>query len=309
MTATSEEQSTKAPSGERQSSRPRTIAKKREARWGYIMITPAAVLILLFLIIPVGMSVWLSLTNARLVSPNSPEFIGLDNFVRAFTEDPAFLKALRNVIFFALVVVPVQGALGLVLALLVNQKLRGITAFRVMFFVPVVTSMVVVSMLWKFMYQKEGLINSVFGFNVDWLNNPNTALPAIIIMSIWQGVGFHMIIWLSGLQTISTDLYEAAKIDGANRWQQFRNVTVPGLKPTFVFIFITITIAAFSLFVQVDVMTQGGPLDASTSIVYQAVQSGYSKQQVGYGAALSLIFFALVLIITLVQRRLTREED
>ncbi len=273
------------------------------------MITPAAALILLFLIIPVGMSVWLSLTNARLVSPNSPEFIGLDNFVRAFTEDPAFLKALRNVIFFALVVVPVQGALGLVLALLVNQKLRGITAFRVMFFVPVVTSMVVVSMLWKFMYQKEGLINSVFGFNVDWLNNPNTALPAIIIMSIWQGVGFHMIIWLSGLQTISTDLYEAAKIDGANRWQQFRNVTVPGLKPTFVFIFITITIAAFSLFVQVDVMTQGGPLDASTSIVYQAVQSGYSKQQVGYGAALSLIFFALVLIITLVQRRLTREED
>lgn len=289
--------------------RPRTLAKKREARWGYIMIAPAALLILMFLMVPVGMAFGLSITNARLVSPNAPEFVGLDNFVRAFTEDPAFLKALRNVIFFAAVVVPVQGALGLVLALLVNQKLHGITAFRVMFFLPVVTSMVVVSMLWKFMYQKEGLINSVFGFNVDWLNNPSTALPAIIVMSVWQGVGFHMIIWLAGLQTISLELYEAARIDGANRWQQFVNVTIPGLKPTFVFIFITITIAAFSLFVQVDVMTQGGPLDATTSIVYQAVQSGYKKQQVGYGAALSLIFFTLVLIITLFQRWLTREED
>jgi multiple sugar transport system permease protein len=263
----------------------------------------------LFLVIPVLMTFGLSLTDARLVSPNQPEFVGLDNFTRAFTEDPSFLKAVRNVMVFALVVVPLQGGLGLVLALLVNQKLRGITAFRVMFFMPVVTSIVVVSMLWRFMYQKEGLINSVFGFNVDWLNNPDTALPSIIVMSVWQGVGFHMVIWLAGLQTIPAELYEAARIDGANRWQQFRNVTVPGLRPTSVFIFITITIAAFSLFVQVDVMTQGGPLDATASIVYQAVQSGYRRQQIGYGAALSLIFFVLVLMVTLIQRRLTREDD
>ncbi len=284
-------------------------ARTAEQRWGYLLAAPAVVLIVLFLVVPVLMTFGLSVTNARLVSPNPPEYIGLDNFVRAFTEDPSFLRALRNVAVFALVVVPVQGGIGLALALLVNQKLRGVTLFRVLFFLPVVTSMVVVSMLWKFMYEQDGLINSVFGFNVDWLNNPSTALPAIIVMSIWQGVGFHMIIWLAGLQTISAELYEAAQIDGANRWQQFRNVTIPGLRPTSVFVFITITIAAFSLFVQVDVMTQGGPVDATTSIVYQAVQSGYRRQQIGYGAALSLIFFVLVLLITLIQRRLTREDD
>jgi ABC-type sugar transport system permease subunit len=287
----------------------RLAARASEQRWGLMMVAPAVGLIVLFLVIPVLMTFGLSLTDARLVSPNQPEFVGLDNFTRAFTEDPSFLKAVRNVMVFALVVVPLQGGLGLVLALLVNQKLRGITAFRVMFFMPVVTSIVVVSMLWRFMYQKEGLINSVFGFNVDWLNNPDTALPSIIVMSVWQGVGFHMVIWLAGLQTIPAELYEAARIDGANRWQQFRNVTVPGLRPTSVFIFITITIAAFSLFVQVDVMTQGGPLDATASIVYQAVQSGYRRQQIGYGAALSLIFFVLVLMVTLIQRRLTREDD
>jgi multiple sugar transport system permease protein/raffinose/stachyose/melibiose transport system permease protein len=289
--------------------RRRAVARASEQRWGYLMVAPAVVLIVLFLVIPVLMSFGLSVTNARLVSPNAPDFVGLDNFVRAFTEDPSFLKALRNVTVFALVVVPLQGGLGLVLALLVNQKLRGVTAFRVLFFMPVVTSMVVVSMLWRFMYQRDGLINSVFGFNVDWLNNPATALPSIIVMSVWQGVGFHMVIWLSGLQTIANELYEAARIDGAGGWQQFRNVTIPGLRPTFVFIFITITIAAFSLFVQVDIMTQGGPLDATTSIVYQTVQSGYRRQQVGYGAALSLIFFVLVLLVTIIQRRLTREDD
>jgi ABC-type sugar transport system permease subunit len=289
--------------------RRRRRAYASDRRWGYLMVAPAVALLILFLVVPVLMTFGLSLTNARLVSPNLPEFIGLDNFRRAFIEDPSFLRALRNVSIFALVVVPVQGALGLVLALLVNQRLRGITAFRVMFFMPVVTSMVVVSMLWRFMYQREGLINSVFGFNVDWLSNPRTAMPSIIIMSIWQGVGFHMVIWLAGLQTIPAELGEAAQIDGATRRQQFWHVTIPCLKPVFVFVFITITIAAFSLFVQVDVMTGGGPLDATTTIVHQAVQAGYRRQQIGYGAAMSLIFFVLVLLVTLIQRRLTRETD
>lgn len=289
---------------------PKRISKTRsqERRAAYAFVLPATVLLLGFIAVPVIMSFALGFTNARLGSPQTPEFVAFSQFVRALTNDPTFWAALRNILVFVLVVVPVQGGLGLVLALLVNQKLRGITAFRVMFFMPVVTSMVVVSMLWRFMYQKDGLINSLFGFNVDWLNDSSTALPAVIVMSIWQGVGFHMIIWLSGLQTISLDLYEASSLDGASKWQQFLNVTLPGLKPTFVFVLITITIAAFSLFVQIDVMTQGGPANATTTLVYHIIQMGSARGDVGYGAALSLIFFIIVLTFTLIQRALTKED-
>jgi multiple sugar transport system permease protein len=219
-------------------------------------------------------------------------------------------------LYFAVVVVPVQSALALVMALLVNQRMRGTNIFRTLYFVPVVTSIVVVSILWKFMYQGGGLINHMLQaatFNViqgtDWLNNPKAAMPAIIFMSIWQAVGFHMVIWLSGLQTISPDLYEAADLDGANQWQKFRYVTWPGLKNTRTFILVTITIAALSLFAQVNIMTNGGPLDATTTVVFQAFRVGYQQQQTAYASAISLVFFILVLAVSLVQRYLTREKD
>ncbi|MFP5336200.1 MAG: carbohydrate ABC transporter permease [Actinomycetes bacterium] len=282
----------------------------------YALVGPAVVLLVLFLVVPVVLAFGLSFTNARLISPNPPRFVGGDNFVRAFTNDPVFTRSLLNTFLFAAVVVPVQAGLGLVLALLVNRRLRGVTAFRVMFFVPVVTSIVVVSVLWEFMYQDDGLVNSVldtvtFGAvqGTAWLNNPSTALAAIVVLSVWQAVGFHMIIWLSGLQTIPEELYEAAEMDGAGRWQTFANVTWPGLRPTMVFVLVTITIAALGLFTQIDVMTQGGPADSTTTIIYHAVRKGYREQEVGYGAAISLIFFVLVLVIALVQRHLTRDKD
>ncbi|MEP7766171.1 sugar ABC transporter permease [Sanguibacter sp. 25GB23B1] len=295
---------------------PRSARRTPRSFAGYGMVAPAAVLLLLFLVIPVLLAFGLSMTNARLISPNPPRFVGADNFVRAFTQDPAFVRSILNTALFAIVVVPVQAGFGLVLALLVNQRLRGVTAFRVIFFIPVVTSIVVVSILWKFMYREDGLINSAidtmtFGAwqGMAWLNDPSTALPAIIVLSIWQAVGFHMIIWLSGLQTIPGELYEAARMDGATPRQQFANVTWPGLRPTMVFILVTITIAALGLFVQIDVMTQGGPVNSTTTLVYHAVRRGYREQQVGYGAAISLIFFVLVLAIALLQRHLTREKD
>lgn len=228
--------------------------------------------------------------------------------------DPTFWKSLRNTFLLALVIVPVQGGLGLLLAMLVNQRLPGIRIFRTVYFMPVVTSMVVVSILWRFMYQEQGLINSMLGTltfgawdAVNWLGDPGTALPAIMVMSVWQGVGFHMVIWLAGLQTIPPSLYEAALMDGATAWQRFRYVTWPGLRPTLVFVLVTITLAALGLFVQIDVMTQGGPLDATTTVVYHAVRKGFREQQIGYGAAISLVFFVLVLTVSLIQRRLTRE--
>ncbi|QEA28659.1 sugar ABC transporter permease [Microbacterium sp. CBA3102] len=291
-------------------------SRGRETWAGLGMVAPAALLLTLFLIVPVVLAFTLSFTNARLISPNPPRFVGVDNFIRAFTADPLFVQSIGNTAIFALIVVPVQAGLGLALAVLVNRKLRGTTFFRVVFFIPVVTSIVVVSILWKFLYQDDGLINSMidavtFGLwsGNDWLNDPSTALGAIIVMSIWQAVGFHMIIWLSGLQTIPEELYEAARMDGASPWRQFTNVTWPGLRPTMVFVLVTITIAALGLFVQIDVMTQGGPQGATSTVVYHAVRKGFGQQEIGYAAAISLIFFVAVLIIALIQRRITREKD
>ena len=257
----------------------------------------------------------LAFTNAQLVSPYAPAFVGFDNFSRLFS-DPVFYRSLLNVAYFAVVVVPVQSTVALVMALLVNSKIRGTTFFRTLYFLPVVTSMVVVSLLWMFMYQKTGLINVLierlsFGLlhGPDWLNNPATSMPAIILLSVWQAAGFHMIIWLSGLQTIAPELYEAADIDGVTKWQRFAYITWPGLRPTRNLILVTITISALSLFTQVNVMTQGGPLGSTSTVVYQAVQTGFKQQDTSYASAISLVFFALVLVIAVIQRYLTREKD
>ncbi len=232
-------------------------------------------------------------------------------------QDPTFLHSLFNNFFFALIVVPVQGGLALLLALLVNQKLKGRNFFRTIFFGPVVTSMVVVSIVWTFLYDKNvGLMNhflKTLSFGalgpVDWLGNPSTAMLAIIIMSVWQGAGFQMVLFLAGLQDIPEQLYEAANIDGANAWDQFVHVTIPGLRNVSVFVLIAITIAAFQLFTQVFVMTNGGPRDATSTVVFDIVQSGFRSQNIGYASAMSVLFFLLILIISLVQRYLTRERS
>jgi multiple sugar transport system permease protein len=293
----------------------KTKVHRGEARSGLLMVTPAVVLLLVFFFVPVFLCFVLAFTNARLISPEPAHFNALDNFTRLF-QDPLFWASLRNTFYFAIIVVPLQSAFALGLALLINVKIRGTNFFRTMYFVPVVTSIVVVSILWRFMYQPDGLVNSLLqniSFNViqgtDWLNNTKSAMPAIMFMSIWQAVGFHMVIWLSGLQTISADLYEAAQLDGAGTWEQFRYVTWPGLRATRTFILVTITIAALSLFAQINVMTDGGPLNATTTMVFQAVRTGYKQQETGYASAISLVFFALVLTVSLVQRYLTRDKD
>ncbi len=259
-------------------------------------------------------------------NPAYPELDGLqewsswqagDTKVFLLASDVVFMKALLNTLFFVIVIVPGQGGLALLLALLINQKLRAINLFRTIYFMPVVVSMVVVSLLWRFIYDgRNGMLNTLLGAitlgafkPVDWLGNPSTAMPALMVMSAWQGVGFHMVIWLAGLQNIPESLYEASGLDGANRWQQFRFVTWPGLRSTAIFVFIVITMQAFSLFTQVNVMTRGGPLDSTQSIMFQAVQRGYEKQDISGGSTISVIFFTMVLIVSLVQRFLTREKS
>lgn len=306
---------TALPGAKRTPKKPQRInGRVRERLAAASLVSPALFLLILFLVIPVGLAFSLAFTNARLVSPTPAHWVGLENFKNLFS-DPEFRKSFWNTLIFTVIVVPVQGGLALGLALLVNMKVRGVNLFRTIYFFPVVTSMVVVSILWQLMYQQNGLINQMlskvtFGLyhGRDWLNNPHTALGAIIVLSIWQAVGFHMIIWLSGLQTIPGELYEAADLDGSTAWDKFKYVTWPCLKHTRTFVLITITIAAFGLFTQVSVLTKGGPLDSTTTLVYQAVHTGYDQQQTAYASAISLVFFLLVLGVSLIQRFLTREK-
>lgn len=228
-------------------------------------------------------------------------------------KDPVFLRSIINNFYFALVAVPLQSSLALFLAVLVNQKLKGINIFRTIYFAPVVTAMVVISVVWTFLYEKSGLINQFLqaisgGYlgPFDWLSSPQSAMIAIIIMSVWQGVGFQMVIFLAGLQDIPEVLYESAKIDGANRWERFWDITVPQLRNTIAFVAISTTILAFRLFTQIDVMTQGGPRDATTTVVFYAVKKGYQENDIGYASAISVIFFIIVFVISMIQRWITQ---
>lgn len=263
------------------------------------------------------MAFGLAFTDQRLIpNPNLPtKFIGFRNFIRIF-KDENFHQALRNNFVFAIVVVPLQTSFALLLAVLVNQKLRFINLFRTIFFSPVVTTMVVVSIVWTFLYNpSEGLINQFlktisFGLlgPYDWLNSTKLALPAIMILSIWQGVGFQMVIYLAGLQSIPEELYEAGRVDGTNMWSQFWYITVPQLRNTTIFVVIATTILAFKLFTQVWVMTQGGPQGATRTTMIMLYQEGFAQLRVGYASAIAVLFFFIVLCISTLQRIYLREE-
>jgi multiple sugar transport system permease protein len=272
--------------------------------------------LLIFVAIPFLLAIGLSFTNLRLGSPLPVEFTGLTQFLRLFA-DPAFTRALLNNLLFTLVIVPVQTLLALGLALLLNQPLKGRTVFRTLFFMPVVFPLSLVSVVWILIYAPgaDGMLNSflqliTFGHwqPRDFLHDPWLALPAIMLTSIWQGSGFQMVILLAGLQSIPEQLYEAARIDGAGRWQRFWHITLPQLRNTLIFVMLVTTILAFRLFEQVQIMTHGGPRHATTTVMYEAVQAAFSRQQVARGAAITVIFFLMVLLVTLLQRRFARQQ-
>jgi multiple sugar transport system permease protein len=226
--------------------------------------------------------------------------------------DPQFLRSVANTFLFALLVVPLQTLLALAMALWVNQKFRGRVALRTVFFLPVVTSMVVVAALWGLVLHTDAgvanqILRAVFGSAApqpDWLGDPHIAMVSIAIMSAWQGAGFQMLIFLSGLQSISIEQYEAADVMGASRWQKFIYITLPGLRRTLVFVLVSTTIMALGLFTQVDVLTGGGPRDATSTIIFHAVRVGFREQDIAYGSAMTLVFFLIVLLLSLGQKRL-----
>jgi multiple sugar transport system permease protein len=287
-----------------------------DAVMAWVFSAPAIILLVVFLVIPFIMAIGLAFTDQRLIpNPNLPtQMVALRNFVRMF-QDEAFVRGLLNNFYFVIVVVPVQTSLALFLAILINQKLKGVNFFRTIYFAPVVTSMVVVAIVWTFLYNQNGLINSFlqgvsFGTlgPYDWLRNTRLVFPAIMVLSIWQGAGFQMVIYLAGLQEIPADLYEAAEVDGANKVQQFLYVTLPQLRNTTIFVVVATTILAFKLFDQVKVMTDGGPQNASMTTMVYIIDQGWGQLRVGYASAVSVVFFIIVLFVSLLQRRFLREE-
>lgn len=231
-------------------------------------------------------------------------------------KDPSFWRSLFNTLRFVLVIVPCQGGLALGLALLVNAKLRGRYVFRTIFFMPVVVSMAVISIVWMFILNPEqGLLNRTLGLfsgpgfkPIPWLLDPRYAHVSIYLVSIWQSAGFQMVIFLAGLQGIPAHLYESALLDGAGPVRRFLSVTMPMLKNTTVFVVISTTILAFRVFTQIDVMTRGGPQESTSSLIYYVVRKGFREQRVGYASAVTLVFFLFVLAVSLVQKALLRSE-
>jgi multiple sugar transport system permease protein len=286
----------------------------------WLFALPGLGLLGLFLALPFALALAYSLTDQRLIdSPHlATEFVGLNNYLRLLG-DRDFWLALRNNLLFVICVTPLQTALALGLALLVNQPLRGVTLFRTVYFMPVATTMAVVSVIWSLMYAPdEGVINRLVGLlsgglvgPQDWLRDPKLVLPAVMLLSIWQGVGFQMLVFLAGMQAVPEDLYEAARLDGANAWQRLRWITLPMLRNTTVFVVTTTTIYAFQLYTQVQIISASGasaPIDRIRTLVMLTVHEAFRNGRVGYAAALAVVFFVIVLGISLLQRWLVREE-
>ncbi|HKQ56557.1 MAG TPA: sugar ABC transporter permease [Candidatus Eisenbacteria bacterium] len=286
-----------------------------QSRAGWWFASPALALIGLFFFVPVIAGLVLSLTDFdiyAIASPDTARFVGLANFAAIF-RDPVFWIALRNTMFFVLVGGPLTVIVSLSAALLVNSKLaRAPGFFRSLYFVPVVTTLVAMSVVFRYLYHPHyGLINHVLGLvgigPIDWLGDPRWAMPAIVLLNVWKKFGYNMLILLAGLRAIPDDLYEAAALDGAGWWARLRNVTIPGLAPTLLFVSIMTMIEQFQLFAEPYVMTQGGPLKSTTSIVLLMYEEGFRWWRMGYAAAIAFVLFVIMLIATMVQLRIQRE--
>jgi multiple sugar transport system permease protein len=288
--------------------------ERRQARAGWWFVGPALFLIGAFFILPVIMGLVLSLTDYDIYAIGDlsvARFVGLRNYAQMLTS-PEFWGALRNTLVLVLVGGPLSVAVSLAAALLVNARLARFKGlFRTIYFVPVVTTLVAVSIVWRYLYHpRYGLLNhglSLVGVPpIDWLGDPRWALPAIILLAVWKNFGYNMLIFVAGLQTIPNELYEAAQLDGAGWWQRFRHVTLPMLGPTSLFVGVTTMVAFFQIFAEPYVMTQGGPLRATTTIVLFMYEEGFRWWRLGVASAISFLLFALMLAGTLVQLRLQR---
>ena len=285
-----------------------------QARAGWVFSLPALVMIGVFFLLPVAAALALSFTDFdldALADPSTVRLIGLDNY-HALLATPMFWKALGNTAVFVVLGVPLSLAASLASALLLDApltRLRGL--FRTAFFAPVVTTLVAVALIWRYLlHTRYGLVNYLLvhlGFApIDWLGDPHWSMPAIVLLAVWKNFGYNMIILLAALQSIPDDLYEAARLDGAGAWARLRHITLPLLQPTLALVTLLTVSGYFQLFAEPYVMTQGGPLQSTVSVLYFMFEQGFTWWRLGFASAVAFVLFGLVLALTVLQMRLTR---
>lgn len=293
----------------RQSSKKRTKRKFRKNLIGWLFITPAFLCFLLFLFIPAIMAVVMSFTSYNVFTPM--KFIGIKNYLRAF-DDTYFLLAMKNICLYVLMFVPAVVILSFLLALLLNQKVRGIKTFRVLFYLPCLTSAVASAIVWKWLMNPSGgLLNNILtslGLPPGtWLNNSKTALSSIVIICVWSTLASNIMIYLAALQNVPASVYESARLDGAGWFKQMLHITVPLVAPTTYFVVSMALIGAFQVFDQIYVLTSGGPAHATTVPLYLIYTNAFKESQMGYACAQAMILFALIMVVTIAQQKFNKE--
>ncbi len=276
--------------------------------WMFLLIP--GVFLVVFTLLPAIGALGLSFTNYSIFAP--VEWMGLKNYARIL-RDGEFWSAIRVTIYYWLLVTPALVVLPVFLAILVNRDVPGIAVYRLIYYFPVLVSVVVTAMLWKWMFQTDGIINyllSLFGAAPkSWLTSKNLVIPSLAIVTIWQGLGYYMLFYLSGLQSIPGDLYEAADIEGANFWQSHWHITFPLLRPVIFFVAVVSTMSAFKEFTLMLTMTNGGPIGASTTVVFLVYEKAFGELKMGYASAISCILFLIILFITILNQRILEDDN
>jgi multiple sugar transport system permease protein len=287
------------------------IKTSRKKSWlPYLLVSPYLVFVLVFVVFPVFFCFFLTFNKWNIISPM--KYIGIDNYSRLF-KDRLFWKSIGNTLKFLLLHIPLQLVLSLFLAYLLNQKLRAASFFRASFFMPVIVSGVVVTILWQQLLGSDtGLINrllTTIGISkTGWLVDPDVAIYSIAIMATWKNLGLYVILFLVGLQTVPTQYYEAAKMEGASRWQQFYHITLPMINPTIFMVVILSTIGGFSLFIEPYIMTGGGPLNTTLSAVLYIYKQAFQYYNMGYSATLGFFYALMIMTVVVIQKKLIEKE-
>jgi multiple sugar transport system permease protein len=285
----------------------------KEALTGYSFMAPTILVMATFTILSIAYAIFLAFHKVRILGEVNYRFIGLKSFIRMMDDERVWI-ALKNTAEYVLIVVPIQTILALVLALILNSQIKGKKTFRIIFFLPTVTSSAVLTLIFMWIYNSNGLLNNILAFlelpTYNWIADPTVALKAIMLMNIWSTAPFFMVIYLAALQDISVSLYEAATIDGANKWDQFISITLPLLKPVTFFIVVMGVIGTFQLFDQSYIFSagSGGPNNSTLTIVLLIYQYAFKSLDMGYAAALALMLAAVIMVATLIQRYFFKEE-
>jgi putative chitobiose transport system permease protein len=277
-----------------------------------LFLIPACTIIGLFVIYPALKAIALSFTNFNMVGQS--RFVGFDNYIRLWS-DPFFWSALKNTVIYMAVVVPVLVFAPILLAVLVNKSIPGIAFIRAVIYLPVITSLAISALVWKWVFEEKGILNYVLTASgitndpVAFLTDPTRALFSVMTVTIWGGLGYYMVIYLAGLQAIPRHLYEAAEVEGVSAWQQLLHITIPMLKPSIAVVTVMSSIGAMKVFEEVYVMTKGGPMDSTKTLVFYLYETAFEEFEMGYASAIGVVLFGLTLVLSLINLRLTRGKD